>query len=154
MRATSNIALVILYYISGPLHTAFSSSSGSENGIHRTACRREVLFKLTDRGKKLAGGANNIILQRKEATLSGCVKRCLENDSCITINYKKLHQGSAATENCQLLDIMKSNGPMVESTGWNHYEPVKQVVSSENGKTLMYALSSSPVAESILQLIY
>ena len=152
MRA--NIALVILCYISGPLHTAFSSSSGSEYGIHRTACRREVSFKLTDEGKKLAGGVSNIIQQRKEATLSGCVMRCLHNDSCITINYKKLHQGSAATENCQLLDIVKANGSMVESTGWNHYEPVKQVVSSKSGKTLMYVLSSSAVGESILYLIY
>ena len=138
MKETSSITLIIFCYISGQLRTAFSSSNGSEYGFHRTVCRREVLFKLTVRGKKLAEAASNIIQQRKEATLSGCVKGCLENAGCITINYKKLTQGSAAIVNCQLLDIVKANGSMVENTGWNHYEPIKQVVSSRNGKTLMH----------------
>ena len=128
MSAKCNTAKIFLLYITASQHQLFSLGSGSEYGFHRTACRKDVLFKLTDRGKKLAGGANNIIQQRKEATLSSCVKACLGKDNCITINYKRPTDGSAAAENCQLLNISKSNGVMVESTGWNHYEPVKQVL--------------------------
>ena len=126
MNAESKTVIIILWYITASQYQLLGS--GSDHGFHRTACRKDVLFKLTDRGKKLTGGANNIIQQGKEATLPSCVKRCLEKDNCITINYRKPNDGLAAVENCQLLNILKANGVMVESPGWNHYEPVKQVL--------------------------
>jgi len=137
MNAKSNTAIIFLCYITASQYQLYSLGSGSQYGFHRTACRKDVLFKLSDRGKKLTGGANNIIMQRRETTLSSCVKKCLEKDNCITINYKKPNEGSAEIENCQLLNILKANGVMVESTGWNHYEPVKQVLSSKNGNILI-----------------
>ena len=126
MNAESKTVMIFLWYITASQYQLLGS--GSEHGFHRTACRKGVLFKLTDRGKKLAGGASNIIQQRKEATLPSCVKRCLEKDNCITINYKRPTERSVAAENCQLLNILKANGVMAESPGWNHYEPVKQVL--------------------------
>ena len=128
MNAKSNTGVILLWCIIASQYRLFSFDNRSEYGFHRTACRKAVLFKLSDRGKKLTGGANSIIQQGKEATLSSCVKACLGKDNCITINYKRPTEGSAAAENCQLLNISKSNGVMVESTGWNHYEPVKQVL--------------------------
>ena len=128
MNAKSNTGVILLWCIIASQYRLFSFDNRNEYGFHRTACRKAVLFKLSDRGKKLTGGANSIIQQGKEATLSSCVKRCLDKDTCITINYKRPTKGSAAAENCQLLNISKSNGVMAESTGWNHYEPVKQVL--------------------------
>ena len=96
-------------------------------GLYRTECRRDVLFKLTDRDKKLTGQASNVLLELKEQSLSGCSKKCLVNKSCKSTNFKKQDPDSSAEKNCQILDILKVNGSMTDVSGWNHYEPVKQV---------------------------
>ena len=91
MDAKSNTAIIFLCYITASQYQLYSLGSGSQYGFHRTACRKDVLFRLSDRGKILTGGANNIIMQRRETTLSSCVKKCLEKDNCITIICKDMN---------------------------------------------------------------
>ena len=122
----SNIKLFLFLFIVS-LQKKCLLSSAIEYGIHRLQCRRDATFKLTDRDKKLTGQENNIIQQSKESTLSKCARKCLHTNNCITINFKKPNQGLSQEDNCQLLNILKVNGSMVTSKGWNHYEPSKQV---------------------------
>ena len=125
-EAMSTINLFIFLYTVS-LQKECLLSSAIAYGVHRLQCRKDVLFKLTDRDKKLTGQENNIIQQSKEFTLSHCAKKCLDMSKCTTINFKKWNQGLSQEENCQLLNILKVNGSMMTSKGWNHYEPVKQV---------------------------
>ena len=117
---------LVLWWIAS-LQNAFLLGSGTEYGIHRMQCRKDVLFKLIDRNKKLTGQNNNIIEKTNQISLSTCIKKCLDNSNCITINFKRPNEGLPQAENCQLLNILKANGSIVAESGWNHYEPVKQV---------------------------
>ncbi len=113
------------------LYNTILSASVFNNGhkIHRSSCRKDALFKLTDRNKKLQGQASNVIGSSRVKSLPLCVKLCMQPPNCRSINYKS-EPGSNTEKNCQLLDIDKSNSTaqLTEAAGWKHYEPVSQVI--------------------------
>ena len=92
--------------------------------IHRSSCRRDAIFKLTDRDKKLALNSANILKTISGVRLPVCANKCTSTFDCRSFNYKK-----EARTNCQILDIDKSNASVTleNAIGWNHYEPVETV---------------------------
>ncbi len=108
-----------------PMTTTFND----ENKIFRSSCRRDALFKITERNKKLVGQANSLVGWSRVKSLPMCVKLCIEASGCRSVNYKS--ESTSSTErNCQLLDVAKSNSTVLlkDATGWKHYEPVSQVL--------------------------
>ena len=92
--------------------------------IHRSACRRDAVFKATDRDKKLTLNPANILSTISALRLPYCAKHCTATVNCRSLNFKK-----ASTGNCQILDIDKNNVSVtvVSSVGWIHYEPISEV---------------------------
>ncbi len=106
-----------------------TSTLNDENKIFRSSCRRDALFKITDRNKKLLGQANSLIGSSRVKSLPMCVKLCIEASGCRSVNYKS--ESTSSTErNCQLLDVAKSNSTaqLKDAAGWKHYEPISQVI--------------------------
>eukprot|EP00795_Rhopilema_esculentum_P000383 gene383-10047_t len=93
-------------------------------GIHRTSCRRDALFKLTDRGKRISGIPTVEVLSVTSRAI--CVRNCLRRVSCLSINFRSTGNNE---NNCELVDLNKSNSSAVLTTsaGWDHYEPVNQI---------------------------
>lgn len=91
--------------------------------IHRSACRRDTLFKRVDANHKLSGSGNVVL--RTAPALSYCVRDCLQLQRCLSVNYKY----TGGENNCELLDLGKSNSTAILSAagGWHHYGPVLQV---------------------------
>ena len=92
--------------------------------VHRSNCRRDVVFKATDRDKKLILNPHNILSTVSASRLPLCARQCTSTFNCRSINYKQ-----AQAANCQILDIDKSNASVVveNAIGWVHYDPVSQV---------------------------
>ena len=92
--------------------------------IHRSSCRRDAIFKLTDRDKRLVFNSANIVKTISGVRLPVCANRCTSTFECRSFNYKK-EEGI----NCQILDIDKSNASVTleNAIGWNHYEPIETV---------------------------
>ena len=92
--------------------------------IHRSICRRDVVFKAIDRDKKLTLNPSNILSTISASRLPLCTRHCTSTFNCRSLNYKQ-----AQTANCQILDIDKSNASVVveNAIGWVHYEPVSMV---------------------------
>ncbi len=103
----------------------FRSVNAETFQIHRSACRRDALFKATEKGKKLVG---DIAASVHVTSLAFCARRCSTFPTCRTLNYKKKPLSSEDL-NCQLLKVTKSNAGVTLSAvaGWNHYEPITQV---------------------------
>ena len=93
--------------------------------VHRSECRRDSLYKASDRDKILTLAAGNIIVATTAVALSTCAKQCTSHSQGRSFNFQK--DGS---NNCKILDIDKKNATAkIESApGWIHYEPVDQVV--------------------------
>ena len=103
------------------------SLDGADNyEIYRDQCRKEALFKITDRNVKINGG----LIQTVHAnSLAYCLKNCVDASACKTFNFKPT---SVTTElNCELLSATRVDSGMtsINSLGWKHYEPVQQTVS-------------------------
>eukprot|EP00794_Sanderia_malayensis_P015802 gene15802-17395_t len=118
-----NIAVIFLFI-------AFEASLSNSVKIFRSNCRRDGLFKVTDRNSILSGASSaNVVSATYKATPRECVRECLKILQCRSINFKE--QSSTTSEsNCQLLDIDKTNTSVVvkntaEFSGWKHYEPVE-----------------------------
>eukprot|EP00794_Sanderia_malayensis_P014996 gene14996-16543_t len=94
--------------------------------IHRSSCRRDALFKIAGRDKKLVG---NILASVHVANLALCARQCTSSQSCQTINYKKQFSGQEL--NCQLLNVTMESEEvtLTASTGWMHYAPVLQLAA-------------------------
>ena len=120
--------LILLYQIAVLLHLICSTKATSTFGIYRSSCRRDALFKATDRDAFLKGDVKKEIESSFLKSLSLCARRCMQVSQCQSINYKK--NGLIADgANCVLLDIVKSStgASLVSGLGWIHYEPVNQV---------------------------
>ena len=92
--------------------------------IHRSECRRDAIYKATDREKILTSNEGNVITTSTVLTLSECAKQCNSYNQSRSFNFKK--EGS---DNCQILNIDKSNSSARTdiAAGWIHYEPVSKV---------------------------
>lgn len=99
--------------------------------VFRSACRRDVLMKMTDRNKKLVNTERDIISKKQVENVRFCVKDCNSESKCLSINF--MQNGTTADEkNCHLLNITKANEvtTLAIAEGWVHYEPVTQVCRS------------------------
>ena len=97
--------------------------------IYRSECRRDAILKVTDRDKKLTGVIRNV----NASDLPHCVRGCINESLCNSINYKKVTT-NAQGNNCELLHTnRKSQGAsLVDAPGWLHYEPTVQVCITVN----------------------
>ena len=105
--------------------------------IHRSNCRRDAVFKATDRDKRLTLSQSSIFSIVSTAKLALCVQHCTSTFNCRSINYKQ-----AQTENCQILEFDKSNASAVveNATGWVHYEPISMVRIPVSCRSLHFSL--------------
>ena len=91
--------------------------------IHRFPCRRSGLFKkISDAGKIQDG----IINQTKVESLPHCVRDCLRNTKCESINIKK-KKNRRGKQICELLDVTIHSSALVHNVNWKHYEPLSSV---------------------------
>ena len=81
-------------------------------------------MKVTDRDKKLTG----VIKEAHTSSLPHCVRGCINESLCNSINYKRVTT-NAQGNNCELLNTnIKSQGAyLIAAPGWLHYEPTVQV---------------------------
>eukprot|EP00794_Sanderia_malayensis_P006995 gene6995-7780_t len=98
------------------------------NGLSKifvNECRKDALFKITDRDKKLGGVGANVI-SSTEQSLSNCLRSCIARQ-CRSFNYKAFD--NAILNNCEVLNINKtsSGSSLVVASSWKHYEPIEQV---------------------------
>ena len=102
--------------------TLFHYAIGAE--IHRSSCRRDAIFKLTDRDETLALNSGSILKTISGVRLPVCANKCTSTFHCRSFNYK-----SKQSSICQILDIDKSNASVTleNAVGWNHYEPIEMV---------------------------
>ena len=102
--------------------STLSFGSDGEYEIYKSDCRRNALFKVTDRDKKVNDGLEKTLYVEY---LVECLKDCLENHNCLSFNYKASKENSQ----CELLSsTLIKGGTLVEAAGWNHYEPAPQKV--------------------------
>ena len=82
------------------------------------------MFKATDRDKKLAQDASNVVLVTTSQYLANCAKQCTSLKQSRSFNFKK-----TGNSNCEILDIDKTNGSsrLENAPGWIHFEPISQV---------------------------
>ena len=94
--------------------------------IYRNECRRDAIMKVTDRDKKLTG----VILQVRASALPHCVRGCINESMCSSINYKKFATTTQGN-NCELLNTNRTSegANLIAAPGWLHYEPTVQVCS-------------------------
>ena len=92
--------------------------------IYRNKCRRDAIMKVTDRDKKLTG----VIFQVRASALPHCVRGCINESMCSSINYKKVTTTTQGT-NCELLNTNRTSegANLIAAPGWLHYEPTAQV---------------------------
>ena len=83
-------------------------------------------MKATDRDKKLTG----VILEVRVSALPHCVRGCINESMCSSINYKKVTT-TTQENNCELLNTNRTSegANLISSPGWLHYEPTVQVCS-------------------------
>ena len=95
--------------------------------IHRSECRRDALYKATDRDKVLTSNDGKTLAVSTAETLSKCARYCTSHPQGRSFNFKK-----GGNPNCQVLDIDKTNssGRIENATGWIHYEPINQVCNA------------------------
>ena len=81
-------------------------------------------MKATDRDKKLTG----VILEVRASALPHCVRGCINESMCSSINYKKVTT-TTQESNCELLNTNRASegANLISSPGWLHYEPIVQV---------------------------
>ena len=94
--------------------------------IYRNEYRRDAIMKATDRDKKLTG----VILQVRASALPHCVRGCINESMCSSINYKKVTTTTQGN-NCELLNTNRTSegANLIAAPGWLHYEPTVQVSS-------------------------
>eukprot|EP00795_Rhopilema_esculentum_P002210 gene2210-17812_t len=99
----------------------------STQPIYRSSCRSAALFKTTNRNQILVGNSGGLISSIRTRNLPSCVRQCIKNPICSSINYKST-PGSNQENNCQLLTInLSSNDAEFSSlVGWIHSEPTSQ----------------------------
>ena len=92
--------------------------------IHRLECRKDALYKVTDREKALTVTDGSFLSVLNASTLATCAKQCTSHSHGRSFNFKKVGR-----RNCQILDIDKKNprGRVQSAPGWIHYDPVNQV---------------------------
>jgi len=81
-------------------------------------------MKVTDRDKKLTG----VILEARASSLPHCVRGCMNESMCSSINYNKV-TNTMQENNCELLNTNRTSegANLISSPGWLHYEPTVQV---------------------------
>ena len=100
--------------------TAFIVASDK---IHRLPCRRSSLFKkISDAGKI----QEDIINQTKVESLPHCVRDCLRNTKCESINMEK-KKNRRGERICELLNVTIHSSTLVHNVNWKHYEPLSSV---------------------------
>ena len=92
--------------------------------IHRFECRRDAVYKATDKEKALTLTDGNFLAITNATKLAKCAKQCTSHSQCRSFNFKK-----TGRNNCQILDIDKANssGKIENAPGWIHYDPVAMV---------------------------
>ena len=95
--------------------------------IHRSECRRDAVYKATDRNKMLASNDGKTLTVSTAETLAKCARYCTSHPQGRSFNFKK-----GGNPNCQVLDIDKTNssGKIENATGWIHYEPISKVCTA------------------------
>ena len=101
--------------------------------IHRLECRRDAIYKATDKEKALTLTDGNVLAITNATKLAKCAKQCNSYSQCRSFNFKK--KGS---NNCQILDIDKKNssGKIENAPGWIHYDPVTTVCNQTLSKLI------------------
>ena len=95
----------------------------ASNKIHRLSCRHfSLLKKISDAGKIQDG----IINQTKVESLPYCVRDCLRNTNCASINIKK-EKNIRGKQICELLNVTIHSSALVHTVNWKHYEPLSSV---------------------------
>ena len=93
--------------------------------VHRLPCRRSSIFKkISDAGKIQDG----IINKTKVPSLPHCVRDCLRNPKCESINIKK-KKNERRKQLCELLNVTIHSSVLVHNVNWKHYEPLSSVSS-------------------------
>ena len=104
--------------------------------IYRSPCRRNAVFKITEKGRKISV---QLIKVHSSKSLASCLKHCLDISNCKSFNFKP----NALQNDCELLESTRASGSLVGADGWNHYEPVSQSVSPLS-KLLMLCYAKIP----------
>ena len=116
------ITIIFIIFAFEVLPLLSTSQCGPQQGIYRSSCRKDTLFKITDRNVKING---DLLTSNFQKGLSYCVRQCVEIDGCMSINY---NQNVLNSSNCEILSISKNGTLLLESvSGWNHYEPITMV---------------------------
>ena len=128
-QKTTQIASRVMVLTAYVIIASFFCFYGTSESTHRSACRRDILMKATHRETKLERNASDVISTIHSPSLSVCVRRCVREERCRSINYKA--SSSAGEKNCQILAISNSTAStkISQATGWIHYEPITQVKS-------------------------
>ena len=91
--------------------------------FHRSGCRKETVFKIAARNSKLG---HSLISSSEVKDISHCVKLCLDNNSCQSVNYL---DDKSNKPTCELLgSVFSGNGSLISSNGWKFYQPVNTTV--------------------------
>ena len=116
------IRIMELTYIKILLILSATTSIASHK-THRLPCRRSGLFKkIADAGKIQDG----IINRTKVESLPHCVRDCLRNTECESINIKKKKYGRGK-QLCELLNVTVHSSVLLHNVNWKHYEPLWSV---------------------------
>ena len=112
----NNIGLICQVFLFSMLQRQIAGT------IHRLECRRDAVYKATDKEKILKGG--NVLSVINTTSLAKCAKQCTSHNQSRSFNFKK-----TGSSNCQILDIDKRNssGRIENAPGWIHYDPVNEV---------------------------
>ena len=99
-------------------------------------------MKVTDRDKKLTG----VILEARASSLPHCVRGCMNESMCSSINYKKV-TNTMQENNCELLNTNRTSegANLISAPGWLHYEPTVQVCTRVNILSLLSFASEREV---------
>ncbi len=105
----------------------------STSKIHRSPCLKDALFKNASAiGKFLDGKAGSMIASKIVGDLAKCALGCIRIPDCLSINFYK-NSNDLKRNECKLMKIDRSclGAGYTSKPGWIHYEPVKQVKSSD-----------------------
>ena len=91
--------------------------------IQRLPCRRSSIFKkISDAGKIQDG----IINKTKVSSLPHCIRDCLRETKCESINIKK-KKNRRGKQLCELLNVTVNSNVLFDNVNWKHYEPLSSV---------------------------
>ena len=129
--ADNAVTMILRSYCILLLSVSLNNAAAS---IHRSACRRDALFKLEYKDKILMLQTGSALSLRTSQGLSKCAKECIILYLCLSFNFNKVLNDN----NCQLLNFNKTSHDrkLENQPNWNHYGTVTQVKPLNNSQLM------------------